>query len=208
MTDDSGPTKERYIGATPERLKKAEGAIDRFKTDSGREIDRISVVDWLFSNGKITGEAYSAAYRLLEDKSRGGLEPSVTADMSRDIVDCSGQGDAFDVRRLEASRSYANAIGFIGGRHSHPVKHMVEGQMSPVEYGQKMLGWKARAEASAAAKQRLVDALEKLAEFYVPDERHPRRHHNYTMAEDAAPANLTRNGLVDKPLRVLQRHDK
>lgn len=176
---DAGPADET-VGPTPERLAQYGEAPDRFRADGGREVVRISVVDWLFSHERITGESYSAAYRLLADWHRGGQSQSVTAGL-RDVVDNGGQADAFSVARMTAQRHYALAIGFLGPVHSHPIHEMVEGDTSPVRYGQKFLHWKDRAEASAAAKQRLIDALERLALFYSPPPlaARPKRAHSY-----------------------------
>ncbi len=169
---------EPVVEPTPERLVRYGERPDTFKTDTCREVVRVSVVDWLFSHDRITGEAYSAAYRLLGDWYKGGLSQHVTADMARDIVDNGAQTDAFNVARMMAAKHYAEAIGSLGPVHSHPFHEMVEGDLSPVTYGQKFLRWKDRAEASAAAKQRLIDALETLALFYSPPQppAHKRSH--------------------------------
>lgn len=176
---------------TPERLAKARDYADTFRSDTGREVVRVSVVDWLFTHERITGEAYSAAYRLLEDWHRGGLAQRATADTSRDIVDNGGTSDAFDVARMTAARHYVEAIAFVGPVHSHPIHMMVEQDISPVRYGQDFLRWRDRAEASAAAKQRLADALERLAGHYgLAEKENPGKRHRSYIAPGAKPVIL------------------
>ena len=178
--NDTGPTAQRLA-------HEGIGAADSFRTDSGREITRISAVDWLLTNGRISGEAYSAAYKLLDDWYFSGLAQKVTADMSRDIVDCGGGSDPFDLRRMIAARRYVEATTYIGPKHSHPLHMMLEQEMSPVRYGMDLLRWKDRAEASAAAKQKLADALEILAEFYAPPQKNERKRSHYFIMPEALP---------------------
>ncbi len=156
------------LGPTPERRRQYGDKPARFQTDTGRVIERLSVVDSLFENDEIGPDGFLAAANYLADYD-AGFGTRTTSNLSNDVVDGSGSADHLNAKRLDAARRFTEASQSMRGEYRHALKHMVLDDLSMTQYAIQHLGYhQGHKSASAKAKQRLVRAINALARFYAP----------------------------------------
>lgn len=175
------------IGPTPERMGHYDGGESAFKTETGRIIQRLSVVDALYEADDISAEGYVSVGRYLSDWNIG-FGSRTTATLA-DVVDGSGNADAFNVKRMDAAAKFAAANAFIGKTYATVMRQVVINGDTLTDFAINHLNVPRTSKvAPAKTKAVLIRAINALANFYAPDIRppKPRRSHAH-MQEGARP---------------------
>lgn len=134
----------RYLGATPERLRRAGDNIETFTPDENinhRAIRLLDghVLDFLRSRGTITGEEYVAGTRFYADWYYGGLSNSGVIDPGRVVVD-GGQIDHTSERQMEALTNFNQAIKAIGKTNGEVLTDILIAEEKLEEWARRVLG--------------------------------------------------------------------
>lgn len=179
------------MGPTPERMGQYGERGDRFQTDTGRIIERLSPVDRLYSEDAIGPEGYISAGHYLSDWVSSGFAQSGVVDMSVDRVDGGGNSDAFNAKRMDAAKRFAAANGYlrvIDPGYITALHHMVLGDLSPTAYARDILKRSPKSNTLADVGARvLAKALNCLAGFYAPSTAPAKPRTRSSMAADARP---------------------
>jgi hypothetical protein len=151
---------------TPERIRRAHGAFER--GDSGQITMRDSPLERAFARKLITQEQYSAAQKFRHHWYHAGLSDPVAAiDLSRIFkTDFAGfSGMAKTETQMFHRQRYREAVQATGKVGSHVLEWTVcrETGLEQVGYS---LGWTVRAQAYAAAAERMKAALEELCRLW------------------------------------------
>lgn len=165
MTDD-----DRYIGPTPERLRRAGRDVEAFTPDESLHHHAIRMLDGhvlerLASRKVIGGDLYNSGLRFYSDWYYAGLAASGVIDPSRVVVD-GGQPVHESDRRLAALTRWKRAVVAVGLIHCTVLSSVLLNEESLENYGRRRYGHKARKLAILAATTALIDGLTALDHHY------------------------------------------
>ncbi len=154
------PPVEQRARPTPERLRRA--GTDFERGDTGQITMRDSPLERAFSRNIITQEQYSAGQKYRHHWYHAGLSDQLgSADLSRifaiDLGNFSGMAKS-EVQLFHRQR-YREATQAIGKIGSHVLDWAVCREIALEQVGYT-LGWSSRAQAYAAAVERMKTALE------------------------------------------------
>ena len=174
---------------TTERLRQADGVVDQFKADSGRQIKRLnSLLDYMLGRGQIDAFQHAAGKQAWEQWNIAEFSGLGAVDLSAVRVDGATGGDAMD-RRLDAAKRFGAAMQAIGHTSGRAFRAMVLHEMPPATYGAALYGLKDLASARSAGFAVLIDAVTGLDIHYTggkrPDNAKIRSH----IARDGRPSN-------------------
>jgi hypothetical protein len=158
---ERAPTRER-ASPTPERLRRAGRDFER--GDTGRITMRDSPLERSFARGVITQEQYSAAQKYRHHWYHAGLSGAL-ASLALDRVFAADFGDFSTMARTEQQvfhrQRYREAVQAVGKIGSHVLDWTVCREAAFEQVG-NTLGWHSRAQAYAAAVERMRTALDQL----------------------------------------------
>src|SRR5262245_3716261 len=151
---------------TPERLRRAAGDFER--GDSGQLTMRDSPLERAFARGVITQEQYAAAQKYRHHWYHAGLSGRLgSLDPARVPAD-----DLFKLAPMTPSerqvfhrQQYRDAVQAVGKLGSHVLDWTVCREVALDRVGEA-LGWTTRAQAYAAAAERLKMALDQLCRLW------------------------------------------
>jgi hypothetical protein len=151
---------------TPERRRRAGADVER--GDSGQITMRDSPLERAFARKVITQEQYSAGQKYRHHWYHAGLAGRLeSVDLSRifamDVGNCSGMAQSEN--QFFHRQCYREAVAAIGKIGSHVLDWAVcrETVLEQVGYS---LGWSSRAQAYAAAAERMKTALDELCRLW------------------------------------------
>jgi hypothetical protein len=151
---------------TPERMRRAGRDFER--GDTGRITMRDSPLERSFSRGVITPEQYSAAQKYRHHWYHAGLSGAI-ASLALDRVFIAGFGDFSTMARTEQQvfhrQRYREAVQSVGKIGAHVLDWTVCREASFEQVG-NTLGWASRAQAYAAAVERMKIALDQLCALW------------------------------------------
>ena len=151
---------------TPERLRRAGGDFER--GDTGQITMRDSPLERIFARGVVTQEQYSAGQKYRHHWYHAGLcDPLGSVDLNRVLVTDLGSFSGMaktenQVFHRQRYRAAAQAVGKIG---SHVLDCAVCREIALDQVGYA-LGWSSRAQAYAAAVERMKTALDELCKLW------------------------------------------
>jgi hypothetical protein len=151
---------------TPERLRRARGDFER--GHSGQITMRDSPLERALARGVITQEQYAAAQKYRHHWYHAGLADRLTSlDLGR--VDAVDIFNVTGMARTEAQvfhrQRYREAVQAVGKLGSHALDWTVCREVALDRFGET-LGWSNRAQAYAAAVERLKMALDELIRLW------------------------------------------
>ena len=158
--------EERARRPTPERLRHARGAFTC--GHSGQITMRDSPLERAFARKLIGDAQYAAGQKYRHHWYRAGLcDPLAAIDIAG--VFANDRGSFSGMARTETQvfhrQRYREAIGAIGKIGSHVLESAVCREIALEQVGYS-LGWGSRAQAYAAATERMRDALEALCALW------------------------------------------
>ena len=159
------PLEER-AQPTPERLRRAGGDFER--GDTGRITMRDNPLERAFARRVISREQYSAAQKYRHHWYHAGLsDPLQSLDLNRIFAtDLGGfSGMPHSENQLFHRQRYREAVQAIGKIGSHVLDWAVCRDIELAEFGYA-LGWSSRAQAYAAAVERMKMALDGLCKLW------------------------------------------
>ena len=182
-------TKTFENDPTSERLRHADGVVDQFKSESGRQIKRLnSLLDYMLGRGQIDAFQHAAGQQAWEQWNVAEFSGLGAVDMSAVRVDGATGGDAMD-RRIDAAKRFSAAMVAMGHSGSHAFRVMVLHEGSVEAYGCKFFGHKDTERAKLAGYTALIVGLTNLDMHYTggkrPDKVKVRSH----MSFDGRPTN-------------------
>jgi hypothetical protein len=160
------PPVERRALPTPERLRRAGRDIER--GDSGQITMRDSPLERAFARNAISAEQYSAGQKYRHHWYHAGLAGQLgSLDLNRVLaVDLGGYaGMAKTENQLFHRQRYRESVQAAGKIGSHVLEWAVCREI-PLEQVGQALGWSNRAQARAAALERMKAALETLCKLW------------------------------------------
>jgi hypothetical protein len=165
-TRKARPPVEHRALPTPERVRRAGRDVER--GDTGQITMRDSPLERAFARAIITQEQYSAGQKYRHHWYHAGLaDPLVSVDLSRVFANDLGSfsGMAKSEQQLFHRQRFREAAQSAGRIGSYVLDWAVcrEVVLEQVGYG---LGWSSRAQAYAAAVERLRAALDELCELW------------------------------------------
>lgn len=175
---------EPFVTPTPERMRKARGDIDDFKTETGRSTPRISAIDLLKSRGTINGEQYVAGNRYYRDWSVSQGSAMRSSDPAREYVD--GQhGASSDVDyRLDAAKRFLTATVAIGTEHAKVLVAMLLKGETLAEFGCREFRLRNEKQGSLKASAVFQYALQALDNHYYGQGNSKRYSQGYTASHE------------------------
>ena len=175
------------MGPTPERVRQFGDRPARFKTDTGRVIERLSVVDSLYEADEISPEGYLSATMYAADYDVG-FNSRMTANLSNDVVDGGGSADNLNAKRMDAAKRFTAASQSIPPESRHALRHMVLGEYSMTAYAVEFMGANPKSKScSQKSKARLIRAINRLAKHYSPSASPAKPRTRASMADGARP---------------------
>ena len=156
----------RRAQPTPERLRRAGGDFER--GDTGRITMRDNPLERAFARRVISREQYSAAQKYRHHWYHAGLsDPLQSLDLNRIFAtDLGGfSGMPHSENQLFHRQRYREAVQAIGKIGSHVLDWAVCRDIELAESGYA-LGWSSRAQAYAAAVERMKMALDGLCKLW------------------------------------------
>src|SRR5262245_10639129 len=165
-TKRSRPLVEHRALPTPERVRRAGRDFER--GDTGQITMRDSPLERAFARGVITQEQYSAGQKYRHHWYHAGLaEPLVSVDLNRIFAkDVGGySGMAKSEQQLFHRQRYREAAQSAGKVGSHVLEWAVCREVVLEQVGYS-LGWGSRAQAYAAAVERMKAALDELCKLW------------------------------------------
>jgi hypothetical protein len=143
---------------TKERVKRAQGIVDDFKTDTGRRVKRLNaILDHMQGHSMIDAHSYNAGKLVFEIFNKSELSLGAV-DLSAVRVDGGGDHDPMQ-RRIDNANKFGEIMRAIGLSHCRAFREMVLHEKPPHQFGFEYYGYKDRASASAVAYSVLKDAL-------------------------------------------------
>jgi hypothetical protein len=160
------PLVERRALPTPERLRRAGADLER--GDSGQITMRDSPLERAFARNALTAEQYSAGQKYRHHWYHAGLaSPLGSPDLNRVLaVDIGAYaGMAKTENQLFHRQRYREAAQAAGKIGSYVLEWAVCREVALDQVGQA-LGWSSRAQAYAAALERMKAALDELCKLW------------------------------------------
>ena len=174
---------------THERIKRAQGVVSDFKTDTGRRTKRLNaILDHMLSHGMIDRHQYAAGMEAYRQWDAAGFNSVGAMDLAKERVDGSSQFDSLQYH-LDNAKKFGASMTAIGLTMARAFREMVLHEMAPHEYGFTYYGYKDRASASAVAYSMLKDTLTALDLAYTGGKRPHNAKTRSHMAPDAKPSN-------------------
>jgi hypothetical protein len=160
------PPLEQRAQPTPERVRRAGGDFER--GDTGRITMRDSPLERAFARRIISREQYSAGQKYRHHWYHAGLsDPLQSLDLNR--IFATDLGRFSGMPRTEAQvfhrQRYREAVQAVGKIGSHVLDWVVCRDIEFAEVG-TTLGWGSRAQAYAAAVERMKMALDELCKLW------------------------------------------
>lgn len=165
------PSADDSRGATPERMRQAQGFVERGNLGRGRTgivTMRDSPIERARARNVINQAQYTAAVKYRHHWYRAGLaSPLSSVELNRifakDLTSFSGmartEAQAFHRQR------YREAVQYIGVIGASVVEQVACQEISLEQAGYK-LGWGSKPQAIAAATERMKAALDRLVELW------------------------------------------
>lgn len=162
--------RERTLGPTPERLKKAGDAVEVSSADESEHWRAVRLTDdkpleYLQSRDLITSDQYQAGSMFYRDWYMGLGSSDKATDPSRIVVDGGGY-DPIEDRRLFCLHRWKRAVQAVGLVHSTVLTDVVLHGIALHEWGTKFFGQKNRERARQAGITATILALEALVIHY------------------------------------------
>jgi hypothetical protein len=165
-TRKAQPPVEHRALPTPERVRRAGRDFER--GDTGQITMRDSPLERAFARNIITQEQYSAGQKYRHHWYHAGLaDPLVSVDLSRIFANDLGSfsGMAKSEQQLFHRQRYREATQSAGKIGSHVLDWAVCREVVLEQVGYS-LGWSSRAQAYAAAVERMKAALDELCKLW------------------------------------------
>ena len=158
-------------GPTPERLRRAQGFVERGNLGRGRTgvvTMRDSPIERALARKNMSEPQYTAALKYRHHWYRAGLaSPLSSVELNRifacDLTNFSGM--AKTETQVFHRQRYREAVQHIGMIDAAVVEQVVCQEISLEQAGYK-LGWGTKAQAIAAATERMKGALDRLVELW------------------------------------------
>lgn len=165
------PSADDTRGATPERIRHAQGFVEKGNLGKGRTsivTMRDAPIERALARGIISQAQYTAAVKYRHHWYRAGLaSPLSSVELNRifatDLTNFSGMAKSeAQVFHRQRYREAVQHIGMTGAA----VVEQVACQEIPLEQAGYRLGWGSKPQAIAAATERMKAALDRLVELW------------------------------------------
>jgi hypothetical protein len=157
---------EQRARPTPERVRQA--ARDFARGDTGQITMRDSPLERAFARNVVTREQYAAGQKYRHHWYHAGLcDPLGSMDLTRIFASDLGSfsGMARTENQVFHRQRYREAVAAIGKIGSHVLESAVCREIALEQVGYS-LGWGSRAQAYAAAAERMKNALDELCRLW------------------------------------------